>query len=482
LQHEERDHFENDVRCPGRPGAKQQLGERHLALEVAQQRFGPSAHLGRVMPELCIQIRRIDGFDGDILARRGPSRCKHPFHEVGQRGNHRNARTDEERKSSVENAVRARKRQPEDRLEHIAREIRQGPRGLGGERLSGLRIEKDIAGAHQVLVQLGMPKKAIARESRHPSHRAARASLFVRHDLEPLVGRGQNAPLDGDPSLEVSQRLTQRARCLHPPVDALDVPAGVPEDLQDLLAEPNGLNPRLPGGMHGFVESTAGELRLDHRLRGRLRILDIEIEEPQVKIACFTGRPQNRATRRMERVEQQPEFQRMPVRKAVAVDERVLLAKGTAGITIVTQTAKNLVEHLIVALGRDRYACGRVHRSENRLEDTGDDLAIRLGLEPESIDDDIEHAQSQRQPIVVSEVRVTHGIAPPHAVEGQGMKQNAQPAREIGGPLVVGDGDDRIGEIARSLVIVQRKAEARLILGSRPALCLLPERHDGTPY
>jgi len=89
-----------------------------------------------------------------------------------------------------------------------------------------------------------------------------------------------------------------------------------------------------------------------------------------------------------------------------------------------------------MAFRRYRHACGRVHRSKNGLEDPRDDLAVSFGLQPESIDHDIENTQSQREPVVVSEVGVTDRIASPHSVERQGMEEDAEPACEIGRPPI----------------------------------------------
>jgi hypothetical protein len=134
-------------------------------------------------------------------------------------------------------------------------------------------------------VQLGVTEQTIPCELRHLGDGMARAAFLVQHDFHSLIGSAQYAAFDRNPALEVSQGLAQRAWYFDPPVGPIDIATSVSKNLQYLIAEPDGLNSGLTGRMHRFVEATTRELRLDHCLRRGLRILDIEVEQSQVKVA-----------------------------------------------------------------------------------------------------------------------------------------------------------------------------------------------------
>ncbi|QOJ36158.1 MAG: hypothetical protein HRU82_14950 [Nitrospira sp.] len=60
--------------------------------------------------------------------------------------------------------------------------------------------------------------------------------------------------------------------------------------------------------MYGLVEAAPRELRLDDGLGGCLRVLDIEVEQAQVEVAGLGRRPEDRAPRGMEGIEEESKF------------------------------------------------------------------------------------------------------------------------------------------------------------------------------
>ncbi|HCF62351.1 MAG TPA: hypothetical protein DFS52_30710 [Myxococcales bacterium] len=258
----------------------------------------------------------------------------------------------------VEEFISTVDRHPQEWFENIVREMWKRAGWPGRERLASLGVEKDIAGANQLLVQLGMSKKAVTRQVCNLSDGTTRARFLVRHDLQPLVCRTQDAPFDADTTLKVRQRVVQNSRSLDLPIDAIDVPTCIPEDLQDLVPEAHGLNPSLPRRVYGLFEAASRELRLDDGFGGRLRVFYVEVEEAQVEIAGLGRWPENRATRRMEGIEQESELERVPLGRALAVDRGVLLAKWTACVCIVAKACEQLVEHPLMTRWR-RIDAGR---------------------------------------------------------------------------------------------------------------------------
>ncbi len=285
-------------------------------------------------------------------------------------------------------------------------------------------------------MQLGVSEKAIACEVCHLGDAAARAGFLVGHDLQPLIGRPQDATLHGNPAFEVRQGLVQRARCIHLPVDPVDVSTRVPEDLENLVAKANGLDPGLPCRVHGLVEAPACKLRFDHSLRGRLRILDVEIEQAQIEIARFCRRTEDRPTRRVEGIKEESEFERVTLSLTLTIDGGVLLAKGTAGIAIVAEPAEKLVEHPLVAFWRRIDASRSIHRGKHRPKHPRHHLAVSLCFEAEAVDHDIEHSQRERQTVVVPELGIADRVASPHPIERQRVQQNPKATREVDRPRI----------------------------------------------
>jgi hypothetical protein len=64
--------------------------------------------------------------------------------------------------------------------------------------LARLCIEEDVARSDQLLVQLGVSEQTVTCYLCYLSDRAARVSFVVQHDVQPFVGRLQNAALDGN--------------------------------------------------------------------------------------------------------------------------------------------------------------------------------------------------------------------------------------------------------------------------------------------
>lgn len=278
-----------------------------------------------------------------------------------ERGEHRKAWADEQGEAAVEELIGAVDRHPQQWFEYIVRKMWKRTRRPGRERLAGLGVEKDIAGANQLLVQLGMSKKAVTRQVCNLSDGTTGARFLVGHDLQSLVCRTRDGPFDGDTTFKVRQRLVQNSGNLDLPIDTIDVPTCIPEDLQDLVPEAHGLNPRLPRRVDGLFEAASRELRLDDGFGGRLRVFYVEVEEAQVEIAGLGRWSENRASGRMEGIEQESELERVPLGRALAVDRGVLFAKWTACVCIVAKASEQLVEHPLVTLWRRSDAGRDVH-------------------------------------------------------------------------------------------------------------------------
>jgi hypothetical protein len=264
-------------------------------------------------------------------------RLKHPRDEILERGEHRKARAYEQWESTLKEPIRAADGHPQEGLQDVVSEIRKRTGRPWRERLTSLGIEEDVACSDQLLMQLGVPEQAIAREVCYLSDGAARARFLLRHDLQAFIRRAQDATLDGHSTFEVRKGLVQDPRNLDLPVDAINVSTRVAENLQNFVAEAHGLDARLARRVHGLVEAPARELRLDDSLSRRLRVLDVEVQQAQVEIAGLCGWPKDRATRGMEGVEEESEFERVALRLTFTVNRGVLLPERTAGVAVVTE-------------------------------------------------------------------------------------------------------------------------------------------------
>jgi hypothetical protein len=142
----------------------------------------------------------------------------------------------------------------------------------------------------------------------------------------------------------------------------------------------------------GLVEAASCELGVDHSLRSCLRVLDVEIEQAQVKVTGFGRRTKNRSPGWMERIEEQPEFERVTLGLPGTVDGRILLAEWTASGNVVAKSTEQPVEHPFVTLSRCWHACRSVHCGQHWLKDPGQYLAVCLCLETHSVDHNVEDA------------------------------------------------------------------------------------------
>ncbi len=93
----------------------------------------------------------------------------------------------------------------------------------------------------------------------------------------------------------------------------------------------------------------------------------------------------------MKGVEEKSKLECMPLRNTFVIERGVLFTKRAAGIAIVAETSKELVDRPIVALWGGGNTCCGIHRGKHWPEDTGDHFAISLGLQTESINHNIQY-------------------------------------------------------------------------------------------
>src|SRR5262245_58352080 len=103
-----------------------------------------------------------------------------------------------------------------------------------------------------------MPKEAVLGQRRNLSNRLTSLCVFIKHELEPLIGCSKNPPFDGEPPLQMCKGVIQRSRCLHFPVDTVNVSSRITQDLENLFPKSNRLYASLTRRSHGFIEAAPG--------------------------------------------------------------------------------------------------------------------------------------------------------------------------------------------------------------------------------
>ena len=148
-------------------------------------------------------------------------------------------------------------------------------------------------------------------------------------------------------------------------------------------------------GLSGLlVEAPARELRLDDRVGGRLRVLDVDLEQAEPEVAYLARRPKHGPARGMERVEEKPEFERVACSPPLAGDRHVLFSVSERApcITVVPQRGHEPIGHALVALRRYWLAAASSNSAKQRPKRARQNIAIIFRLEAQPMDHYMEQA------------------------------------------------------------------------------------------
>jgi hypothetical protein len=139
-------------------------------------------YVRRIATELCLQVRSVDRLDRDFVLRLWSARLQHPQKEGVERRDSGYARADKQRKSLVESSSSLSNGHSQERLEDVVPQVRERARWLRGKRLARL--------------QFCVSEEAVARQVSNLCDGATRSGLFVWHDFQSFVCRGQDATFD----------------------------------------------------------------------------------------------------------------------------------------------------------------------------------------------------------------------------------------------------------------------------------------------